>query len=119
MGDRVLVTFKDKSSNDLSPAVYMHWSGEETEQYIKDAQKYMRRGDASYAAARFCGYCHQQLSPGPIGLGLLAAKLDGITWEKYSHGDAGVYLVNVSTGEVEAYGGYGKPFKLDPDKFPD
>lgn len=31
-----------------------------------------------------------------------------------SHGDAGCYVVNCKTWEVEAFGGYGEPFNASP-----
>lgn len=115
MGDRVLVTFTDDGKSH-SPAIYMHWNGEDAAKMIRDAAPLFRRGDEAYSAARFCGFCHTQIE-GSLGLGLLSGPKPETDWEEYSHGDAGVYIVNVSTGEVDAKGGYGKPFKLDPDKF--
>jgi len=126
MGDRVLVTFTD--GEDFSPFVYMHWHGEEAADMIRKAQKHMRIGDYSYAAARFCGFCHVQLKSATrgrvavLGLGLLNGPQSTPTaeeWAELSHGDAGIYVVNVSTGEVGAYGGYGKPFQLDREGFAD
>lgn len=118
MGDRVLITFTDDGET-FTPAVYMHWNGSEAADWIRAAARRMRKGDAGYAAARFCGECHKQIS-GHNSLGLLDAPnkgAAGIDWTEYSHGDAGVYIVNVSTGEVSAWGGYGKPFKIDPALF--
>lgn len=116
MGDRVLVAFTDDDGTSYSPAVYMHWGGSDAADMIKAAVPHMRRGDALYAAARFCGECHKQL-PGVTGLGLMAGPDAGADWDEYSHGDAGVYLVDVNTGKVDARGGYGEPFQLDPEKF--
>lgn len=116
MGDRVLVAFK--SGDDYAPTVYMHSRGHEAADMIKAAQPRMRKDDPSYAAARFTGFCAEKI-PGALGLGLLPALEPGADLKEVSHGDAGVYIVDVSTGEVAAGGGYGKPFKLDPSKFSD
>lgn len=117
MGDRVLVTFT--AGNDKpTPAVYMHWSGQEAADYIKEAAPLFRKGDPSYAVARFCGFCHGKID-GILSLGILDGPADARTetLKSYSHGDAGVYLVNVETGDVKAAGGYGKSFKIDPTLF--
>ena len=120
MGDRVLITFTQDGEN-YSPAVYMHWSGSEAPDMIRAAALVMRKGDESYSAARFCGECHKALGMkhGPVGLGILPGPQPNENWEEYSHGDAGVYVVNVATGEVQAHGGYGKPFQIDPAQFAD
>jgi hypothetical protein len=39
-----------------------------------------------------------------LSLGVTNTPEDG---RPYSHGDAGVFIVDVNTGEVETYGGYG------------
>ena len=119
MGDRVVITFTDDDES-FSPAVYMHWNGQEAPDMIRAAQPVMRREDSSYSAARFCGECHKAVR-GVTGLGLVDAPVGSeafpIDWNSYSHGDAGVYVVNTTTGEVKCHGGYGEDFKLDPDKF--
>jgi len=116
MGDRVLVSFK--SGEDVSPTIYMHSHGGEAADWIKEAQPLMRKDDPSYAAARFAGFCASKI-PGTSGIGLIDAIDLSADLRDITHGDAGVYVVDVSTGKVEAGGGYGKPFKLDPSKFPD
>ncbi len=119
MGDRALVTFTADGYTTYSPAIYLHWKGSEVKALIIASAPRLRRHDPLYAAARFCGYCHQNL-PGALGLGLLPEPNPtnpGFSWEEYSHGGAGVYLVNVSTGEVACHGGYGKAFNIDPDTF--
>lgn len=114
MGDRVLVGFK--SGGDYSPTIYMHWAGSDAAKMIADAQHLMRKGDASYAAAQFCGYAASKISS-TTGLGLLDA-LDGTKGlADQSHGDAGVYVVDVDTGEVSHGGGYGEPFQMKPENF--
>jgi hypothetical protein len=121
MGDRVVILFTDEQ-RELTPGIYMHWQGKNAPQMIRDGQSLMRKDDATYAAARFCGFCHEATGRRTTGLGLLAppaGKDDVIDWDDYSHGDAGVYVVNVSDGTVEHHGGDGKGFKLDPAKFGD
>lgn len=112
MGDRALVTFK--SGKSFSPVVYLHWNGSECADWIKAAASRYRKGDESYSAARFAGYCHEQIK-GNLSLGLLDSpdEESQADWNKYSHGDAGVFIVDVDTGVVEAHGGYGKSFVLE------
>lgn len=114
MGDRVIVTFTTDDKT-YTPGVYMHWHGSRAEGMIRAAQPLMRAGDDSYSAARFCGYCHTQI-PGSLSLGLVDAP-DGKNWTEYSHGDNGVYVVNVTTGKVSCYDGNNLGFQLDPKKF--
>lgn len=108
MGDRVIVQFID-SYGDVSPACYMHWEGDRAERHIRECAKLMegRDNDLQYAFARFVGVCHSRIE-GQTGLGLWnqAEKLKASD----SHGDAGCYVVNCNTWNVEACGGYGKPF---------
>jgi hypothetical protein len=117
MGCRAVITFVDR--NGYSPAVYLHNAGWRVKQLLTAAAPHLRRGDAGYSAARFCGYCHTQME-GNTGLGLIAApKAAGpdFNWSAYSHGDNGVFIVNVDTGAVNARGGSGEPFDIDPSTF--
>lgn len=112
MGDRVLVQFKD-SSDRVSPVCYMHWHGDRAPELIRECAKLMesRGEDLSYAFARFVGICHSHIN-GNLSLGVFnqAAKLTA----EDSHGDAGCYVVNCKTWEVEAFGGYGESFNASP-----
>lgn len=117
MGDRVLVTFTT-NDNDYTPAIYLHWQGHKAAEMIREAQPLMRKNDPAYAAARFCGFCASQIS-GVLGLGIVPGPSAEVDWDEYSHGDAGVYVVNVETGEVQCHGGYGMGFQLDPANFSD
>lgn len=116
MGDRALVIFTDKK--EVSPAVYLHWSGNRVPEFLEEHRELMkdRRGDVSYAAARFTGLCHTKI-PGNLSLGLFdvpktvqtAIKSDVPTLKAlqgFSHGDAGVVIVDVNTGDWKAYAGY-------------
>ena len=110
MGERALIVFKD--GNGYSPSVYLHWNGYEVGAMLTNAAQGLRSGDAGYACARFVGYCHEQI-PGGLSLGLINTPEGG---RPVSHGDAGVFIVDVNTGEVETYGGYG--FSLNPPELP-
>lgn len=66
-----------------------------------------RGDDASYAFARFVGICHARIE-GNTSLG--AWNQDTPLTKSDSHGDAGCYLVDCKTWDVEAFGGYGEPF---------
>ena len=112
MGDRARVVFHDERK--FSPSIYLHWGGGNVRAYLNKALPRMRTGDLAYASARFCGTCHEEISGG-LSLGLLPAP-DGATFEEqmasarssdFSHGDAGVFLVNVQDWTVEAINGYG------------
>lgn len=125
MGDRALVLFRDEGTDprseeryvSYSPAVYLHWNGSDVPELLKAAAPRMRAGDQFYAAARFCGYCHEQI-PGNLSLGLMPGpedrELTDEEWESYSHGDNGVFIVDASSGKVEQKACYGKPkrFKI-------
>jgi len=101
MGDRALVLFKDNDS--FSPVTYLHWSGYIVGALLAEAAPRMRTGQADYACARFVGTCHGHLDGG-LSLGVFNSPKDG---RPHSHGGAGVFVVDVNTGEVETYGGYG------------
>lgn len=120
MGDRAIVVFTDDNcEGEYSPGVYVHNSGYRIAELIREFAPAMRRGDAGYSAARFCGELHECI-PGKLGLGLVPGPGKPQSyddWKKYSHGDAGVFVVNVSNGDVATYGGYGQPFVVPPDSF--
>lgn len=105
MGDRAVVVFH--SSGYYSPGVYMHWAGSEVPRLLVAAKPVLRAGDPSYAAARFCGVVHMDSPDSRTGLGLLdAPKLEQLQSGQYSHGDAGVFVVDVDTGDVQQFNGY-------------
>lgn len=111
MGDRALVVFTEGEGRH-GPSVYLHWSGNDVGELLTRAAPNMRAGDAGYACARFVGHCHEQI-PGGLSLGLFNTPEDG---RPDSHGDAGVFIVDVNTGEVVTYGGYG--FAPNPPELP-
>lgn len=111
MGDRALVLFFDRDR--VSPSVYLHWHGSSVPAWIAELARLMsdRRGDASYAAARFTGLCHTQIA-GNLSLGITSYPLtlrhvtDVAVLEEMSPGNAGVVVVNTLDFSWQAYGGY-------------
>ena len=114
MGDRAIVHFyAPKDGAELSPAVYLHWSGSDVQSLLRETFELMRtRGaDLSYTTARFIGICHTKLD-GNLSLGVWNAPADGLKAARdpsYSHGDAGVFIVHLTSHgwEIEMHGGYG------------
>lgn len=119
MGDRALVIFY--ASETVSPTVYLHWSGNDVPELLDELKERMqgRFGDIDYATARFIGGCHDRL-PGNLSLGVFNNKFsindlfDASVMKKYSHGDAGVVIVNVDDFTWKAYGGYLADWKPQP-----
>jgi hypothetical protein len=119
MGNRALVIFESK--DEVSPVVYLHWNGSQVPELLQQLKERMkgREGDVSYTAARFIGICHESIA-GNLSLGvwnmpadtLIAVKSRGSNaWAdkelaEYSHGDAGVVIVNAEDFTFQAYGGY-------------
>lgn len=69
-----------------------------------------RPDDMEYTCARFIGIAHSEMPNQSTGLGVWnAASLEAIRDPDYSHGDAGVFIVDVSARPwaVEMHGGYG------------
>ncbi|MBL4766321.1 MAG: hypothetical protein JKY94_01110 [Rhodobacteraceae bacterium] len=100
MGDRALIQFTDGTK--FGPVTYLHSSGYRVAELLKKAAPMMRKGDLDYATARFIGVCHQEIDP-PRGLAVWSESEELTD----SHGDAGSFVVNISTGKIEAFGGYG------------
>lgn len=109
MGDRALIQLVD-SSGTVSPVLYLHWRGGSVADILARTEKRMRgrADDVSYAFARLV----QEATAGDgatenlsIGVWNQAAKLTAGD----SHGDAGVFVVNVSRERwtVAQGGGYG------------
>ena len=97
------MVFKAREVHEV--AVYLHWDGYRVEELIRGAAPRMRAGDASYAAARFIGHCHEKID-GALSLGVYGlspkAMQDVATGHagRIGHGDNGVWLVDVCSGEV-------------------
>lgn len=107
MGDRALVICHI-GRKELSPVAYLHWHGSAVGRFIEAAIPQMRRGDVSYSFARMIGTFHTQIE-GNCGLGCFNSPDTFAECEAkdFSHGDAGVFLLDVDTGMCECFNGYG------------
>jgi hypothetical protein len=111
MGNRASIVFVDQGG--VSPTVYLHWHGQSVPAWLDQLKTRMegRFGDASYAAARFIGLCHEQID-GNMSLGLISNGLtlrhlrSGFPLETLSPGDAGFVVVDTRDFTWKAYGGY-------------
>lgn len=107
MGDRVLIQVVNGTAT--SPVCYGHWFGGEAPQYIRELAELMkgRDGDVEYTFARLVGVCASHTG-GNTGLGCWnqTTKLT----PNDSHGDAGCYVIDCVSWNVEAFGGYGTSF---------
>ena len=116
MGDRALIILTDSKKTEMSPIIYSHWGGSSVPNYIEQAKQLMdtRLGDVSYGFARLIGIMHNNTS-GNISLGgwNLPPKLkkalksgDNKAILEFSHGDEGIFLVNVDDYSFIQYKGY-------------
>ncbi len=105
MGDRAVLYIEGASA-----AVYLHWGGSDVMELLQAAAPTMRPNDPNYATARLIAAACKLNQP-PTGVGVLRPPADlGVeTLRKYSHGDAGVFLLPASSGPVRCVGGYGLP----------
>lgn len=111
MGNRACVVFFD--SYHVSPTVYLHWHGNAIPEWLNQLKARMsgRYCDASYAAARFAGICHANIS-GNLSLGISSNDLSlpdvqsEYRMEAESPGNAGMVVVDTSDFSWKAYGGY-------------
>jgi hypothetical protein len=95
----------------FSPVVYLHWGGSDVPHILCALRERMqgRNNDIGYAAARLVGICHERID-GNVSLGLFEFPKDGLAGyldSEFSHGDAGVILVECDTWIAEAWNGYG------------
>jgi len=114
MGDQAIIHFTN--GQEIGPAIYLHWDGYRVSELLSKAQKVMegRIGDVPYTTARAIGVACEMI-PGSLSLGCWsgpeARDYEGgrkeITDPSYSHGCAGVFLVDCRTWEVENFNGYG------------
>ena len=115
MGNRAIVRFDE--GDKMGCGVYLHWNGAHVKEWLKEASPRMRKGDASYAAARFCGFWHERMEGG-LSLGILAP--DACTAEAAEWQDNGMYVVDVNTGKVHHVlraGKMGRPFTIEMGAF--
>lgn len=101
MGNRAIVRFPDRETGS-GVEVYLHWDADNVVEWLKEAAPRMRRGDGSYAAARFIGLCHEKI-PGHLSLGVmpLGSCFDGV-----------IFSVDCETGKVKVPSCCGRSFKL-------
>jgi len=116
MGDRAIIYVRH--GNDWAVAgVYTHWSGSFIKEILEEAAPVMRKGDPDYAMARLIGVIHNRLD-GALSLGLVgypttkpphsSTTYNTVEqWERWSPGDAGIFIVDTATGKVDTHGGYG------------
>jgi hypothetical protein len=114
MGDRARLVFVH--GEELSPIVYLHNGGSDVPDYLAKLATMMaaRKGDPSYAAARFIGIVHEHTPP-PYSLGVdncpawlaeaIALDLSELI-ASASHGDAGFLIVDCADFSWRAFGGY-------------
>ena len=115
MADRVLVSFWDTRDDTLSPLVIIQDGGAVMPDVLRQWFQLDTRGETvTHAAALFVHVVIDQgFSVGIWNQGELTrvpvkggeAFCRGY-WEEVSHGDAGVILVEITTGKVDCYGGY-------------
>lgn len=111
MGNRASIIFFDAQS--VSPTVYLHWHGDAVPNWLLELKDRMtgRFSDASYAAARFVGICHEYID-GNLSLGLHsncfthADLRNPQVMASASPGNAGMVVVNSRDFTWRAYGGH-------------
>lgn len=107
MGNRVVIQFVSGVGN--SPAIYGHWSGREAAGMLTKLREQMsdRPSDIAYIAARAVArlIVDADAVDDSTGFGIWNAPAQ-LTADD-SHGDAGIYLVNVSQSvwQVSVFGG--------------
>lgn len=112
MGNRAVVRFPDdelskREGRPVGIEVYLHWDADNVVDWLKKAAPRMRKGSSQYAAARFIGFCHEQIEGG-LSLGVLPLG---------TVGDGVIFSVDCDTGEVEVPSGFGQPFNLKLGQF--
>jgi hypothetical protein len=111
MGDRALIILKN--SKEYSPVVYLHWHAPQVQNYVNRMKEVMtgREGDLNYAFARLLGIIHNDidgnLSLGCWNLPANFSEADSKMLRHMSHGDGGIYVVDVDCYEIATYAGYG------------
>jgi len=103
MGNRAIVRFPDNYDSGIE--VYLHWHADYVKDWLKEIAPRMRKGDASYAAARFIGHCHENISGG-LSLGVMPIN---------SCDDGVIYVVDCNTGRVTC--DYGRNFTIKMGEF--
>ncbi len=111
MGDRALVILK--SGSDYSPVMYLHWHAPQVQNYVNRLKEVMkgREGDVQYGFARLVGIAHNDIE-GNLSLGVWNlpekfSETDGAALRQMSHGDGGIYVVDLNGYGIATYAGYG------------
>lgn len=116
MGDRALIQLTNKSGQ-VSPVLYLHWSGSDVADIIWRTQERMRDrvNDVEYSFARLVQEATRD-DDEDTGFGCWN-QAEPLT-AKDSHGDAGCFLIDVTEQKwvVKAGGGYGFD-SLDTSEF--
>jgi hypothetical protein len=107
MGSRAIFVCHE-NGEEYSPGIYIHWGGAEALDLLKRAAPRMYMYDAHEAAARLCGFLHEQLC-GVRGLAICSPPEPGpdgdIDWNAYSPGDWGVIVIDVVEAKAECFAG--------------
>lgn len=107
MGNRAIIRFPDAAlsaecGRPMGVEVYLHWHADDVKAWLKEAAPRMRKGDGSYAAARFVGLCHEKIKGGlSLGIMPLGTTFDGV-----------IFSVDCTTGKVKVPQGFGRSFTL-------
>ena len=111
MGDRALVILK--SETDYSPVLYLHWHAPQVRNYVRRLREVMegRGADVNYAFARLLGIVHNDID-GNLSLGCWNlppdfSETDAKALRDMSHGDGGIYVVDLTDYGIATYAGYG------------
>lgn len=106
MGNRALLQLRNK--NEVSPLLYLHWGGSEVGEIIRRTKSRIahRHDDVIYAFARPVQEAINGMD-GDSGFGVW--NQDEVLTEADSHGDAGCFVIDLSTPErvTAAFGRYG------------
>ena len=111
MGDRALVILKARG--EYSPVLYLHRHAPQVRNYITRLREVMesRGADVNYAFARLLGIVHNDID-GNLSLGCWNlppdfSETDAKALRDMSHGDGGIYVVDLTDYGIATYAGYG------------
>jgi hypothetical protein len=108
MGNRAIVHFTSAAGDIVAGdapripqgfSVYQHWGADDVRAMLEAAAPSMRKGDASYVAARWVGYLCEHVFPldsegRGYSIGLVNSPFDP---------ENGLYVVDCDTGKVTLY----------------
>jgi hypothetical protein len=108
MGDRCIIVPHLKGEANPS-ALYLHWAGGKGAiKIMNDAAPFMRAGDMAYAFARLVGAACAYHPNSELSVGIIKGpgSLHPARINDYSHGDAGVILLDIGNGHWTGHAGY-------------